>query len=221
MNRFSKDDLFVILTLLFKVPLWPDGTDAANSIPGHDIKKCSLLRLCDEGLLSKHTAHAQLASDVACFYAWIPGKPTPAIGAFAWKLSKFWERLEPTNVTFFTATDRAARHFGRTVTNPLKSITALSHNLNFAQCFFRFAAKWPLLVDGWVCEELVASGRGYGEKVVDACIVDSTSTPALAIEFAGPSYANSNGKRLGEIHADCAARRIPYEIWTISERTAL
>ena len=127
------------------------------------------------------------------------------------------EASEPTAVETDTATEAAARHYGRTVRNPLKAAAAVAHNLGLGQVYAHFARHHPLLASAWVAEEVIAESRGHGEKVVDACVVDSTATPALAIEFAGRSYAASNGERLREIHRDCAARGLPYEMWTVSE----
>jgi hypothetical protein len=176
-------------------------------------------QLCEAELLHRHIAHAQLGADVELFYHWAPGMKKPRIGEWAWLLSKRWKKLEPRSVVFYTATERAAKHYGRTIHNPLKATSALSHNINFGLCYYRFAVLYPLLARGWVAEDVIASVRGHGEKVVDACIVDSTSTPALIIEFAGASYGAGNGERLREIHAECAARGsgIPYEIWTIAD----
>jgi hypothetical protein len=142
----------------------------------------------------------------------------PDFGGLAWALATRWKSIEPRSAAFYTATEKAARHYGRVIRSPLKSMAALSHNFGLGQCFCRIAVERPLLARGWVAEEVIASVRGYGEKVVDSCVVDSTSTPALAIEFAGASYAASNGQRLKDIHLDSASRRLPYEVWTVQAR---
>jgi hypothetical protein len=141
----------------------------------------------------------------------------PDFGALAWELAKRWERVEPEPVTFYSATTRAAKHYGRAIENPLKSPAAISHDLGLGQLFLKLAHLSPQLASGWVHESVIARSRGHGEKVFDAYVVDSTSTPALSIDFAGSSYAASNGGRLRELHEDSAARGIPYEIWTITE----
>jgi hypothetical protein len=219
MIAITERDRLIILAVLFKVPfllewalrlLWPDSDSGRENMARR------LWQLRSEGLLARHMAMAP-AADVALFYHWAPGMPEPDFGSLAWALAKRWEAVEPRAVTFYSATERAAKHYGRTVASPLKSASAIPHNLGLGQVYLHFALHHPLLAAAWVAEEVVASARGYGEKVVDACVIDSTATPALAIEFAGASYAASNGERLREIHRDCAARDLPYEMWTVSQ----
>jgi hypothetical protein len=174
-----------------------------------------LNQLCAEKLLCRHVAQAQEATAVEVFYHWAPGMPDPAFGPLAWALAKRWESITPKRVVFYTAGEKSTKHFGRTIKNPLKSTVALSHNLALGAVFTHYATYLPLLARAWVSEDLIADARGHGEKVIDACIVDSTMTPALAIEMAGASYAASNGERLREIHSDCAARGLPYEMWAV------
>jgi hypothetical protein len=216
----TERDRLIVLALLFRVPLlaefalarfWPD-TDA-----GRKNMARRLAQLCAEGLLARHATWAKAADDVALFYRWAPGTPVPAFGSLAWELEKRWEALEMRRVVFFTATDFAARHYGRTVRNPLKALSAVAHNIGLGATYAEFALNNPTLADAWVAEEVIAENRGHGEKVVDSAIVDSTSTPALAVEFAGSSYAHSNGERLREIHQDCSARKLPYEVWTVPD----
>lgn len=213
-------DRFILHGLLHQVPsisetafgaLWPD-TDA-----GRENMTRRLGQLTAEGLLSRHTAVVAVPEEVALFYHWTPGMPEPDFGARAWELATRWAAVEPRRVVFYTAGDRAARHYGRTIRSPLKSAGALAHNLALGMVFMDYAIRRPLLVSGWVCEEVIAASRGFGEKVVDACIVDSAGTPALAVELAGASYAASNGARLKDLHRDTAARLMPYEMWTVSD----
>jgi hypothetical protein len=215
----TERDRLITHGLLFCVPvlwlrslfrLWPDTESGFENL----VRR--LENLCVEGLLLEHSAYAQAAA-VERFYHWAPGMPAPDFGALGWALAKRWEQLEPRRVAFYTATEFASRHYGRTVRNPLKSISALAHNIGLGDVWAQLAVTDPILArSAWVSEEVVAAARGYGEKVVDACLVDSTSTPALAIEFAGYSYAASNGARLREIHDDCSGRGIAYEMWTVS-----
>lgn len=218
MITLTERDRLIIHAVLFKVPvlsesalagLWPDSDSGRENMARR------LRQLCEDGLLDRRVAQAQAAADVTLFYHWSPGMAAPDFGALGWALAKRWGLLEPRSTACYTATDSAAKHYGRTIRNPLKATSALSHNIGLGQCYLHFAIHHPLLASAWVAEDLIADARGHGEKVVDACIVDSTATPALAIEFAGASYAASNGERLREIHADCAARRLPYEVWTV------
>lgn len=176
-----------------------------------------LWQLCDAGLLARYTLPVQAADAVGVFYRWAPGRPDPHFGPLAWELSRRWAAVEPRRVEFYTATATAARRYGQTVRNPLRSASAVAHNIGLGQVYAHFAEFLPDLAAAWVAEEVVAEVRGYGEKVVDACLVDSTATPAIAIEFAGSSYAASNGERLREVHRDCALRGLPYEMWTVTE----
>jgi hypothetical protein len=218
MINLTPRDRLITLALLFNVPvlsdlclalLWPDSDSGRENMTRR------LWQLCEERLLRRHVALAQVAADVTVFYNWAPDMPDPVFGSLAWKLSKSWKALEPRSIAFYTASDSAAKHFGRSIRNPLKSASSLSHNIGLGQVFLKFAIYHPLLASAWVAEEIIAETRGHGEKVVDSCIVDSTATPALAIEFAGASYAASNGERLKEIHLDCKARKLPYEVWTV------
>lgn len=192
-------------------PWWPD-TDA-----GRENMTRRLGQLCAEGLLARHAAVVALPAAVALFYHWTPGMPAPEFGPLAWELARRWAAVEPRRVVFYVAGERAARHYGRTIRSPLKSAAALAHNLALGMVFIDYSVRRPVLAGGWVCEEVVADSRGHGEKVVDAVIVDSTGTPALCVELAGASYAASNGERLEEIHRDCEARSLPYEMWTASD----
>lgn len=192
-------------------PWWPD-TDA-----GRENMARRLGQLTAEGLLARNAAVVAVPDAVALFYHWCPGMPDPDFGARAWELARLWAAVEPRRVVFYTAGERAARHYGRTIRAPLKSVGALAHHLALGMVFMDYSVRRPVLVGGWVCEEVVADSRGHGEKVVDAVIVDSTGTPALCVELAGASYAASNGERLKEIHRDCEARSLPYEMWTASD----
>lgn len=219
MITLTDRDRLIILALLFRVPvlwewalsvLWPD-TDA-----GRENMRRRLAQLRGEGLLARHVATVPAAPDVSLFYHWAPGLPAPNFGALAWRLAGRWEAIEPRRVVVYTATEFAARHYGRVVRGEVKP-GSLAHDIGLGQVFLRYAVHDPLLAGAWVAEEVVAASRSYGEKVVDAVLVDSASTPALAVEFAGASYAASNGERLREIHRDCALRGLPYEVWTVSE----
>lgn len=220
MITLTDRDRAIILDLLFRVPLlalfvlarrWPD-TDA-----GRENMARRLWQLCDEGLLAKYTLWVQAADEVGVFYRWAPDDPPPDFGPLAWELSRRWAAVEPRRVEFYTATATAARRYGQTVRNPLRSASAIAHNIGLGQVYQHFFEFEPVIAPAWVAEEVVAAARGHGEKVVDACLVDSTSTPALAVEFAGSSYAASNGERLREVHRDCALRGLPYEMWTVTE----
>jgi hypothetical protein len=214
----GKRDNFTIRAPLECVPalderalawLWPDSDSGRENMTRR------LAQLTDEGLLTRHTAIAAVPEEVSLFYHWVPGMQEPDFGPLAWELERRWAAIEPRRVVFYTASERAARHYGRKVRSPLKSAGALSHNLTLGMVFMDYALRRPTLVSGWVCEDVIAESRGHGEKVVDACIVDSTGTPALCVEVAGRSYAASNGTRLREIHRDCAARSLPYEMWPL------
>jgi hypothetical protein len=220
MITLTDRDRLVVQGLLFKVPLlaedtlarfWPD-TDAGRENMGRRLRQ-----LCEEGLLTRHAAQAQAPTEVALFYGWAPGAAEPAFGPLAWRLTKRWAAVEPRRAVFYTATESAARHYGRAVRNPLKATGAVGHNIGLGAVYAHYSLHLPLLAEAWVAEEVVADSRGHGEKVVDSVVVDSTSTPAMAVEFAGSSYAASNGERLRDIHRDCAARGLPYEMWTVSE----
>ena len=220
MKELTPRDSLILHALLMCVPclgrralhtLWPDN------LSGEENMDRRLYQLCETGLLVRHTCFAQEADAVEPLYVRTPDVPPPDFGALAWELAKRWERVPHGKTVFFTAGEKAARHYGRTVTHPLKSASALSHHINLGAVYLRLAALYPDLARCWVSEEVIAAARGHGEKVIDAALVDSTGTPALGIEMAGASYAASNGERLREIEADCTARGLPYEVWTVAE----
>lgn len=213
-------DRAILLAVLHKVPIlsesalahWWPFTDA-----GRDHMQRRLWQLREAGLLARYSLPVQAAPKVELFYHWVPGMPDPDFGALAWQLSRRWESLETRRVIFYTATATAANRYGHTVRNPLRSTSAIAHNIGLGQVYAQFAAHDPQLAAAWVAEEVIADSRGHGEKVVDSILVNSSSTPALAIEFAGASYAASNGARLREIDKDCSERGLPYEMWTVPE----
>ncbi|MEO2091628.1 MAG: hypothetical protein ABGY75_19400, partial [Gemmataceae bacterium] len=177
MIKLTPRDWLIIYTLLMCVPclgrlalltLWPDGPTGEENMDRR------LYQLCEAGLLVRHTGYAQEADAVELFYFRSPGMPPPDFGALAWELAKRWERVPHGMVVFYTAGEKAARHYGRTVTNPLKSASALSHHINFGAVCLRHTALHPDLTRCWVSEEVIAAARGHGEKVIDAAIVDST-----------------------------------------------
>jgi hypothetical protein len=220
MITLTDRDRLIVLALLFKVPvlselalagLWPASDSGLENMTRR------LRQLCEEQLLERHVAQAQSTADVTLFYHSALGMPAPEFGAYGWALAKRWEQLETQRTTFFTASDAAAKHYGRTIRNPLKATTAISHNIGLGMVYLYFALHHPLLASAWVAEDVIADARRHGGKIVDACIVDSTATPAVAIEFAGSSYSASNGERLREIHLDCEARNLPYEMWTVPD----
>lgn len=216
----TERDRAILLAVLHKVPilseaalaLWWRDTDSSR-----DHMQRRLWQLRESGLLARYSLPLQAAPRVELFYHWAPGMPEPDFGALAWQLSRRWQALETRRVVFYTATATAANRYGRTVQNPLRSTSALPHAIALGQLYAQTLHTDPALASGWVAEEVVAGSRGYGEKVVDAIVVNSSSMPALALEIAGASYAASNGERLREIHKDCSERGLPYEMWTVPE----
>ncbi len=218
MITLTDRDRFIIQTGLHRTPIqyelalapwWPDNDSGRENMTRR------LGQLCAEGLLARHAAVVAAPAEAALFYHWSPGMPDPDFGALAWELARRWAAVEPRRAVFYTVTERAARHYGRTIRTPLKSAAVLAHDLTLSLVFTSYALHRPLLASAWVAEDVIAAARGYGEKVVDACIVDSTGTPALCVEVGGASYSSSNGARLKEIHRDSAARSLPYEMWTV------
>jgi hypothetical protein len=212
-------DRFLILSPLMKAlflpeqglaPWWPDNDSGRQNMQRR------LNQLVWEQLLVRHRTVAQVGA-VSLFYHWAPGMPAPDFGARAWELGKRWERVEPKPVTFYGASDRAAKRYGRVFGSSLKSPAQLTHELGLGSAFLKLAHHFPLLASAWIPEVVIARQSEPGEKVFDAYIVDSRSTPAIAIDFAGPSYAASNGARLRELHECAAEKGLPYEIWTITD----
>ncbi len=219
----TERDRAILLAVLHKVPVlseaalscWWQDTDASRDNMGR-----RLWQLREAGLLARYALPVQAAPRVELFYHWAPGMRDPEFGTRAWQLATRWDAIETRQTVFYTATATAARRYGRTIQNPLRSTSAIAHNIGLGQVYAHFAFHHPQLAAAWVAEDVVAESRGYGEKVVDAAVVNSSSTPALAIEFAGASYAASNGERLRDIHHDCSERGLPYEMWTVPGGTA-
>src|SRR5262249_18427128 len=109
--RITERDRFLILSLLLRVLFllerglalwWPDNDSGRENLERR------FHQLVREQLLVRHRAVARVG-DVSLFYQWAPGMPAPEFGALAWELAKRWERIEPSRVTFYAASDRAAK----------------------------------------------------------------------------------------------------------------
>jgi hypothetical protein len=73
--------------------------------------------------------------------------------------------------------------------------------------YLLFLRDRPELASGWRSEDVLASTR-RNQKLPDAIVMDG-DRPQLVVEFGG---AYDPG-RVEKVHADCATRRLPYELW--------
>jgi hypothetical protein len=90
----------------------------------------------------------------------------------------------------------------------LKHPTQATHDLGVAAVWLRLQEVAPEWATAWRGEDLFAHTR-HGEKIPDAFIVDANEQVTWVIEFGG-AY---DRERLRAFHADCASRRVSYQIW--------
>lgn len=159
------------------------------------------------GLIEPHSVLTrQMVTLKGPLFAWNPGDAAPDAESVSYRLQSRWDTAaEPTTV--YIATARYCRLVG-VEGGAIKHPFQVTHDLHVAAIYLRLADEAPTLAEGWVGEELLASER-IGQKLPDALIRDPAGRDRLVIEFGG-SY---DARRVGEFHADCAARKLPYQLW--------
>ncbi len=159
------------------------------------------------GYLRQTIVHArpELPLDEPVF-RWTPGAPPPRFAAVSHALRRRWrDPVQPTAVVL--AARAAAARFGG-AGGRLKRALQATHDLHVAAVYLRVLLERPEIAEGWASEDLIAPSR-RGQKLPDAIIHDPTSRPLLVIEFGGEYDA----ERVERVHADCARRGLPYELW--------
>lgn len=109
--------------------------------------------------------------------------------------------------TVFLATRAAAKVFGGTP-GKLKA-PSTTHDLHLAGVYLGLLRRDPDKADRWVSEAALAAER-TDQILPDAAILTHNGSLERVIEFVGSSYPP---ERLRNIHLDCEAREVPYELW--------
>lgn len=166
-----------------------------------------LLLLAQAGYLEAFQVRAHpplpLTEPIWC---WNPGDAEPPFSVLSDRLRTRWrEALKPTKI--FTASKRTAHLYGGSggrLSHPLQ----VNHDLHVAAIFLRLLRESPLEASGWISEDTLARTR-RGQKLPDAEIYDPDGRLIKVIEFGGAYSAD----RCRMVHADCAERNLPYELW--------
>lgn len=210
--KLTSRDQAVIHSLLFCVRLatldqlartwWsPSATGRKNA--GNRVT--SLLR---SGWLSTRSVLARpLLPLIAPEQIWNPGDPAPDFGALAWRLQSRWK--QPVQlVRACLASPAAARRLGGPRRGRIKNLCQVTHDLHVSEIYLKRVRHEPALAQTWVGEDVLAPQRRH-QKLPDAVLQTSTGEIFRVIEFGGCYSAT----RVAQFHADCAARRLPYELW--------
>lgn len=144
--------------------------------------------------------------------AWRPGDPVPAFGAASYLLRKRCK--EPVSPTLaYLATKKTAKLFGGfsggskgdgVLRHPLQA----SHDAAVSTRYLELLKSEPDTARRWVSEEKFEI-QNRGSKLFDAVIVDDSGELERVIEVGGEYGV----RRLKTIHAECARRLLPYELW--------
>src|SRR4051812_33505502 len=181
---------------------WPPSKSAQTNA------RRRLSDLVDAGLLARERAFARpmlpLTDPV---FRWKPGEEAPAFGELSWKLQSRWTE-PPRDVTVYLATRRAAGIFGGMAYGRIKNHSQATHDIHLGALYLKLAKETPTLAAGWIGEGVLAASR-EGQKLPDAILHDREGRPRLVMEFGGAYPAD----RVEAFHADCAERRLPYELW--------
>jgi hypothetical protein len=146
---------------------------------------------------------------------WKPGQPEPEFGAIAWRLQSRWQ-MPPRRTTVYVATQKAANQVGGRSRGTIKHDLQATHDLGVAQVYLQLLTANPIAAEKWVGEDVLRLTRRR-QKLPDAVIastpdgrsVRSDHDISLVVEFGGAYDAS----RVRHFHRDCAARKLPYEIW--------
>lgn len=150
-------------------------------------------------------AHPEIGLD-APLVSWRPGDVAPVFTAVTQAARRrFSERDAATRV--FVATPAAARAFGGSP--PKLRAASTTHDAHLAAVYLRLLRHEPTRAARWVSEATLAPER-TDQVLPDAALLREDGSLELVIEFVGSSYP---AERLRNIHLDCEAREVPYELW--------
>jgi hypothetical protein len=181
---------------------WPPSKSAATNA------RRRLSDLVDAGLLARERAFARpMLSLAEPVFRWQPGEDAPAFGELSWRLQSRWTEA-PREVTVYLATRRAAAIFGGRADGRIKNLSQATHDIHLGSLYLKFTKDASGLASGWIGEGVLAPSRER-QKLPDAILHDREGRPRLVVEFGGAYPAD----RVEAFHADCAERRLPYEIW--------
>lgn len=150
-------------------------------------------------------AHPEVELERALF-EWSPGESAPDCVALAQVARRRFARPDTTHVAFL-ATTGAAKIFGGTA-GRLKAAST-THDLHLAGVYLRLLRNRPAEAERWISEATLAPDR-TDQVLPDAALLRPDGRLERVVEFVGSSYPP---ERLRNIHLDCQAREVPYELW--------
>ncbi len=137
---------------------------------------------------------------------WGPDKPTPDFDAIQYLAEK--RQYAPVAATkVIVGTEKLSNILGASCGGKINHHAA-SHDLGVSNVYL-FQVKTNRYPDlSWQGEDIVAPTR-VGQKLPDALLYSAQGEPVLAVEYIGDYPAT----RIAAFHEDCAARRLPYEVY--------
>lgn len=178
---------------------WPNTKNAPANAKGR------LSQLQDAGLISNE--RLMLSPELPLAHpllTWAPGDPIPEFSSLAYRLTARWTDA-PILTQVYTATKRAAQHFGGHGGRPIRS-TERTHDLHLAAVFLIKRQNPAFRTDFWLSESSIyAQQLSKNEKLPDALI----KVPRTAIEFGG----EYDKYKLRAFHDYCAQQNLSYELW--------
>ncbi len=180
------------------------GNDVANA-------RRRLRQLVAGGLLQRINITARpTPSLTGPVVVWQPGQPSPDFGRVARLIETRWHHRPVRHCATFITTAKTANAFGGKARGELKHPLQATHDLGVAAVWLRLHRDQPHLAMAWRGEDFMAhTRRAYRDKLPDAFVVNSDDDVIAVIEFGGGYDAD----RVHEFHADCASRRLPYQLW--------
>lgn len=169
--------------------------------------KARLDELVGEGLVLRDMvlAHPMLPLE-APVVAWAPGDAAPDHEAVAQHLQDRWTGA-PRGTTVYTASRATANEFGG-FGGDLKDRYHATHDLHLGALYLCLRRTTPDLAAAWMSEDFLKLA-GKRSVLPDAELHDQQGKPFRVVEFCG-TYPP---ERLRDIHEDCRARGVAYELW--------
>lgn len=138
--------------------------------------------------------------------AWNLGDSAPDCAGLTRIARRRFAARDTTHVVFL-ATAGAAKIFGGAA-GKLKAAST-THDLHLAGVYLQLLRERPSEADRWVSEATLAPER-TDQVLPDAALLRPDGKLERVVEFVGSSYPP---ERLRNIHLDCEAREVPYELW--------
>lgn len=208
-SRVKRSEMALLEALTLKVHVLSldevTRTWLANVRRGRTPRELRLLHEAGWVRLADVLAHPPLELERPLL-TWELGEPTPSLSAIAHHIQERFSGT-PERTTIVTATAKAAKLLaGFSVRLKLAS---LDHDLHVGALYARLVRERPEDAADWLSEDTIAPER-RDEILPDAVLRDADGRTRRVVEFAGRSYTAA---RLIDIHNDCAARSISWELW--------